>query len=261
VLLVSPLEGNPFNPLGRGDDLLNLESEALLVRSDAVAGTVIDRLDLATTPARLLEDVVVEVPANTQLLRITAVGTSAGRAHDLADAVAAAFLDYRAGRTLAARAEQETTLHEQLRARSLDRDRLLGELADLPLSSPLATLLGQRVADLTTQVGVLRARLTELELGSTDPGQVVTPALADPPGLLARRPLVATAGALAGAALALALLLGVRRWWPRRGGGALLVGTAPRVPSAVRRPRWGASVLSLRATVARRLTGGAGTTT
>ena len=36
-ILVSPLDGNPFYPSGRGDDLINLETEAQLVTSDSVA--------------------------------------------------------------------------------------------------------------------------------------------------------------------------------------------------------------------------------
>ena len=39
-ILVSPLEGNPFSPSGRGDDLVNLETEAQLVGSDPVAREV-----------------------------------------------------------------------------------------------------------------------------------------------------------------------------------------------------------------------------
>src|SRR3954471_24516535 len=42
-ILVSPLDGNPFNPNGRGDDLINLETEAKLVSSDSVAEAAAER--------------------------------------------------------------------------------------------------------------------------------------------------------------------------------------------------------------------------
>lgn len=261
VLLVTPLEGNPFNPLGRGDELLNLESEALLVRSDAVADAVIDRLGLATSSATLLEDVSVEVPPNTQLLRITTGAPSAAGAHDLANAFADAFLDYRTGRSRSTRADQVAAVREQVRERSLDRDRLLVEMAGLPASSPSTALLAQRIADLSAQIGVLRARRTELELASTDPGQVVTPALVDPSGTLASRPVMSGAGALLGGAVAIALLLGARRWWPRPGDQALQGSTPRRTRSIPSRPGVAARVLALRARVARRLLGTAGFTT
>jgi hypothetical protein len=252
VLLVSPLEGNPYNPLGRGDELLNLESEALLVRSDAVADAVIHRLDLATTSALLLEEVSVEVPPNTQLLRITTSAPSAAAAHDLADSFARAFLDYRAERTRSTRLDQAASLREQVQERSSDRDRLVGQLEQLPASSMDTGLLEQRVVDLSTQIGVLRARLTELELGSSDPGQVVTPALADPTPVLARRPLVAGVGGVLGAVLGLVLLrLGRGRWW-WRGSRPHAGRTAPR---AVPHPGTGAAAPSIRVTVARRLVG------
>lgn len=261
VLLVSPLEGNPFNPLGRGDDLLNLESEALLVRSDAVADAVIDRLGLATTSARLLEAVTVEVPPNTQLLRITTASPSVGGALDLADAFVEAFLDYRSGRSRSTRVDQVAALREQVAERSLDRDRLLVELAGLPASSPSAALLAQRVADLSAQIGVLRARRTELELGSTDPGQVVTPALIDPPEALARPELVAPAGALLGGAVAIAVLVGARRWWPHRSGRRSEATTPRRARGVPARPGIAAAALSLRVRLARRLSAAPGSTT
>lgn len=261
VLLVSPLEGNPFNPLGRGDDLLNLESEALLVRSDAVADAVIDRLGLVTTSALLLEDVSVEVPPNTQLLRITAAAPTAAGAYDLADAFVDAFLDYRAGRSRSTRVDQVAALREQVRERSLDRGRLLVELADLPASSPSAALLAQRVADLSAQIGVLRARRTELELGSTDPGQVVTPALADPPDALARPELVAPGGALLGAAVAIAVLVGARRWWSQRSGRRQEAAIPRRARGVPARPGVVVAALSLRVRLARRLSAAPGSTT
>lgn len=261
VLLVSPLEGNPFNPLGRGDDLLNLESEALLVRSDAVADAVIDRLGLATTSARLLEDVSVEVPPNTQLLRITTAAPSAARAHDLADAFVEAFLDYRVGRSRSTRVDQVAALREQVGERSLDRDRLLVELAGLPASSPAASLLAQRVADLSTQIGVLRARRTELELGSNDPGQVVTPGLADPVEALARTQVVAPAGALLGGAVALAVLVVARRWRPQRSTRLRETATPRRAQGAPARFSAVAAGLSLRVRLARRLSDATGSST
>ncbi len=37
TVLVSPLEGNPYSPDGRGDDLVNLQTEAQLVTTDRVS--------------------------------------------------------------------------------------------------------------------------------------------------------------------------------------------------------------------------------
>ena len=53
-ILVSPLDGNPFYPSGRGDDLINLETEAQLVQSDSVANAVAERIGDPGTASDLL---------------------------------------------------------------------------------------------------------------------------------------------------------------------------------------------------------------
>ena len=76
-ILVSPLTGNPFSPGGRGDDLLNLETEAQLVSSDQVARAVAARIgDRVTTTAGLLADLDVSVPPNTQILTLEYTASS-----------------------------------------------------------------------------------------------------------------------------------------------------------------------------------------
>ena len=90
TVLVTPLEGNPFNPTGNGDDLENLQSEAQLAQSDAVANLVASS---ALDPAG---DLTVEVPPNTQLLEFSyqAAGGAAA-ARDGVQELASAYLKFR----------------------------------------------------------------------------------------------------------------------------------------------------------------------
>src|SRR5699024_10528376 len=94
-ILIVPLDGNPFSASGSGDDLVNLQTEAQLVKSDAVAELV--RKDLnSPVPLDVLRDgLTVSVPPNTQVL--TVAYTSADRSIALARAqsFAESYLDYR----------------------------------------------------------------------------------------------------------------------------------------------------------------------
>ncbi|MDX6299360.1 MAG: hypothetical protein QOF53_574, partial [Nocardioidaceae bacterium] len=69
TVLVTPLAGNPYSPDGAGDDLINLDTEAQLVTSDAVAQTV--ATDVRTSNLTdLLNGLNVTVPPNTQILKV-----------------------------------------------------------------------------------------------------------------------------------------------------------------------------------------------
>lgn len=211
VILVNPLEGNPFSPAGSGDDLVNLETEAQLVRSTAVGGLVADRVDDGRTSEDLLETVEVSVPPNTQLLEITTTGSSDAAANASAQAFAETYVEYRRTRTDAVVFERTAQINEQIAERNRERLALLDRLATLAPDAPRAPLLNQQLATLTTQVGELRSQLSSFTSTSRDPGQVVTPATATTGGLPGGVATAALLGLLVGAALGLALALGLAR--------------------------------------------------
>lgn len=184
AVLVSPLEGNPFSPSGSGSELVNLETEAQLVRSDAVAADVIADLDLALTPPELLEDISVEVPPNTQILQITARHESAAEAQTRAQAVADSFLQFRQDRARTAAGIRADQLTEQISEQQQELDARTTRLGDLDPNSGRAVLLRQQVVEATTQLGELRAQLAALQATRADPGEVVTPATLPERGLL-----------------------------------------------------------------------------
>ncbi len=211
VILVNPLEGNPFSPEGSGDDLVNLETEAQLVRSDAMGGLVAGRVDDGRTSRDLLDTVKVSVPPNTQLLEITATGASDAEANASAQAFAETYVEYRRTRTDAAVFEKTAQINEQIADRNRERLALLEQLAGLAPSAPRAPLLNQQLATLTTQVGELRSQLSSFTGAPRDPGQVVTPASATAGGLPGGVVTATVLGLLGGIALGLALSLGLGR--------------------------------------------------
>lgn len=239
VVLVNPLDGNPFRPDGRGDDLVNLETEAQLVRSDVMGDLVTTALGRSESNGSVLDGVSVVVPANTQLLEITTRTTSDASAIERAQAFADAYLAYRRSRAESAVADQVAQVSQQIRERNEQRSRLVTDLGPSPGSSTRSTLLVQQVITLTTQVGELRAQLGELESAPTDPGQVVTPALATPHGLPGGATSTAVLGLVLGGGLGLLLALGLTRFDDRirdpgelTGAGNRLLGTLPSDPGS-----------------------------
>ncbi|WP_181310260.1 hypothetical protein [Nocardioides campestrisoli] len=198
VVLISPLAGNAFSPDGTGSDLVNLETEAQLVRSNSVADDVLADLGLSLSPAELLETVSVEVPPNTQILRISAEDKDPDRALSAAQAFAESYLDFRRARALAASSSLAEQVAEQVAERQKELNRRSRDLAAQAPDSPGALLLRQQILDINTQLVQLRAQLSALQATRAEPGEVVTPAALPETGLLGERELMAGLGLLVG---------------------------------------------------------------
>lgn len=208
TIMVNPLDGNPFSTTGRGDDLINLVTEAQLVRSNAVAERVLSELDLDLTPAELLRGLDVSVPANSQIIELTYVSTdSEASARDRAQAFADQFLAFRQARAETLVDSQIAKLDEQIKEARAQQTRLSRELNALPEGSTDASVARSQLDSITSQLNQLRTRSSELRSSSLDPGQIVTPSAVIRPGVLQSWFAFSAAGALAGAALGLMIAL------------------------------------------------------
>lgn len=204
TVLVNPLEGNPFSPEGR-DGLVNLETEARLVTADAVARAV-GKAQGVTDLEALTHRVTVEVPSNTQLLRITVTRRDAAQARELANAFAAAFLAYRKDRTASTLFTRTAHVTEELRSLKEQLSGLTTKAAAPGTSPQQKALLDQQITSVVSQMASAQAEQTTLGYVSTDPGQVVTPATATAAGPLPAVALEGLGGALLGVILAVVLL-------------------------------------------------------
>lgn len=207
LVLINPLEGNPFSPDAGGDRLVSLETEAQLVTSDVVAGLVADAGEPGLTPETVLAGVSVEVPPNTQLVKITVRHPSAEVAIARAQSFAETYLAYRRARTEAAVFDRRAEVDERIREHSREVGVLARALDRAGDGSAEATVIQQKIGDLTTQMGLLRTQFAGLQTASSDPGQVVTPAGLAEPGVLDRPGLGGGVGAALGVGLALALTI------------------------------------------------------
>jgi Mrp family chromosome partitioning ATPase/capsular polysaccharide biosynthesis protein len=172
-VLVHPVGQDTNVSGGRTQGEVNLDTEAQLVRSTAVAAGAAELLGTGEPPESLAGRVEVEVPPNTSVLAITFAAGTPEAAQAGAQAFAAAYLDHR-GR--AARAELEA------QARAIDErieqlERALNRLnqrvsGTLPGTAAAADLESQRTA-VTEQLTSLTDRVNQLTTATLNPGAVI----------------------------------------------------------------------------------------
>ena len=204
-VLISPLVGNPYYPGGRGDELINLETEAQLVSSDPVASDVADRV--VGDPDRLRGAVrpLGLGPPEHPDPDIEYTAGSEEQAVERAQAFADAYLDFRTSRF-----ERVTSLQTQRIEDQVENQReVLASLADRAeaATSPAAEPARDAGQGVAAQIGQLRGQLAELQTDAVDPGQVITPAEAVGQSALRSAAVFALAGMLAGLLLALAIVI------------------------------------------------------
>jgi polysaccharide biosynthesis transport protein len=205
-ILVSPLDGNPFYPSGRGDDLINLETEAQLVSSDSVANAVAERIGDPGTASELLSGLSVSVPANTQILDIDYTAGSDTVAVRRAQGFAEAYLDFRKARSEAVTRAKTERIQNQINSQN-DALSALVSKANAETVPSRKSLLQEQISGVTSQIGQLQAALAELQTGSVDPGQVITPASIVGRSSLKALVTYALIGLLAGLVLALGVVI------------------------------------------------------
>ena len=130
-VLVRAITTNAFDPGSRVDQQLNMFNQRQLAQSEPVAAVAARSLKTTATPAQLLVHVKVDVPANSQILRIRYQDTVPLTAQRGADAFAKAYL---ASREADARA-QATTSQKSLQ-RDIARFRKQAAAAEKVIGDP-----------------------------------------------------------------------------------------------------------------------------
>lgn len=205
VILLNPLDGNPFYPGTRGELLVNLFSEAQVIRSNTVAKTLPDATATGATAEQILTNLSVSVPANTQILQVSYSSADPAVALGRAQGFADAYLAYRKARAAASIASRVDGTKAEIAAHETDLTRLTAQVAAAPIGSATAGLLLTQVQSLATQISQLNARMGDIASTALDPGQVITPAKLQTPDPIGTRGILVVGGALLGLLLGLAI--------------------------------------------------------
>lgn len=221
AVLVLPTGTQDVNATGgRTKETINLDTEAQLVRSTAVAQQARELLGTATPPGRLADAVEVSVPPNSTVLEIAYTATDPAAARAGSHAFATAYLTNRADtaqsatnatvRALRSRADHLTA---QLRTTS-------DKLADADSSSAQHAMLDAQRRSLVDQLGTLGNRISDATTQAAAPGRIITdagtPQRATSPSVLVDL----AAGLFLGLLVGVAVALGLARYGRRVRSGA-----------------------------------------
>jgi capsular polysaccharide biosynthesis protein len=166
TIAVNPMNTDPLNTSADSAHAINMATEAELIQSRVVAGAAVDLLRARhrMSTQEVQDATSVETPQDSQVLRMTFVGSSRTRASDGANAVAEAYLE--------ARHDRATTQVENLEERVQKQVDTLQELASKATKSgtPTAGLVDR---SWRIQVDALGTKLAELTTLDLDPGRIV----------------------------------------------------------------------------------------
>jgi Mrp family chromosome partitioning ATPase len=158
---------------GRTKGEINLDTEAQLVRSTAVAADAAKLLRSATAPDTLAAHVSVEVPANTSVLVITYRAPDARAAQAGSHAFAEAYLRNREETAANELAEQIASIDSKLKQLNAALAPINARLATLrPDSNERPNLESQR-STITAQVNTLSGRLNQLVTTTVSAGKII----------------------------------------------------------------------------------------
>ncbi|SDR68244.1 hypothetical protein [Actinopolymorpha singaporensis] len=214
-ILLSPLQGNPYTPDGRGDQLVNLQTEAQLVGTNGVASDVRRRLHLSQSVEEIRTHVAVENPTNTQVLKVSYTARSSRDAVRGAQAFADSYLSYRERRANSIISSRLSKIHQQQTRTQRSLDELSDEMGRTDTSDSRRAYLAERLSALASQLASLESETSTLTASDQWPGQVISSAAPDS-GTGPRDAIVlGGAGAVAGLLLGVALALLRTRVDPR----------------------------------------------
>jgi uncharacterized protein involved in exopolysaccharide biosynthesis/MinD-like ATPase involved in chromosome partitioning or flagellar assembly len=175
-VLVQPA-GQDTNVVGgrtKGD--INLDTEAQLVRSTAVAVGAADLLRDTSPPDLLARDVLVEVPPNTSVLVITYAAADPARAQAGSHAFAEAYLRNREASAQAELNAQITALSTKVKQLNATLVRINNRLAAIRGDSPERPNLQSQRQTSINQVNNLAGDLNRLTTATVSAGKIISDA-------------------------------------------------------------------------------------
>ncbi len=207
-VLVLPVDGQDNNAAGgRTRNAINLDTEAQLVRSTAVASRARQSLHESATPGALGRQVTVSVPPNSTILKITFAADTPRQARAGSHAFATAYLTNRASNATAANAAATKALRTQVSDVTKQLLAASRRLSTVSAGSPEQLVLETQRHNLSTQLDDLTNRLTNATTSPVSAGRIIsdatTPAAPTQPVL----PVNLAAGGLIGLLLGMLVAL------------------------------------------------------
>ena len=175
-VLVRAITTNAFDPGSRVDQQLNMFNQRQLAQSEPVAALAAKTIKTTATPAQLLEHVNVDVPANSQILRVRYQDTVPLTAQRGADAFAKAYLvsreaDARAQATTSQKSLQKDIARFQKQASAAEK-----QIADPDADSATRQAAQAKLAAANNRLDQLLSQLSGFQSLDFTPGTVIAAA-------------------------------------------------------------------------------------
>jgi tyrosine-protein kinase len=175
-VLVRAITTNAFDPGSRVDTQLNMFNQRQLAQSEPVAAIAAKSLKTTATPAQLLEHVKVDVPANSQILRIKYRDTVPLTAQRGADAFAAAYLAFREADARAQAKASQTSIQRDVARLQKQATAAEQAISDPNADSNARQAAQARLTSINNRLQPLLAQLNGFLSLDFTPGTVIAPA-------------------------------------------------------------------------------------
>ena len=175
-VLVRAITTNAFDPGSRVDTQLNMFNQRQLAQSEPVAAVAAKSLKTTATPAQLLEHVKVDVPANSQILRIKYRDTVPLTAQHGADAFARAYLAFREADARAQAKASQTTIQQDAARLQKQASEAEKAISDPDADSNARQAAQARLTSINNRLQPLLAQLNGYLALDFTPGTVIAPA-------------------------------------------------------------------------------------
>jgi capsular polysaccharide biosynthesis protein/MinD-like ATPase involved in chromosome partitioning or flagellar assembly len=199
---------------GRTTGVVNLDTQAQVVRSTAVAQAAA-RLMHATDPVtQLVSRVSVAVPANSQVLSISCDASASVRAASCAQSFAQAYLAYTTAAATATTANQISDLQSRISSLQSASAKLTVEIASLPGNSPQRAAAQEQLTSDHSLLSLLNSQVGQLTTVLANPsgGSIISSAIPPSKPTSPQPLLVLPSGLLGGLLIGLVLAF----WADRR---------------------------------------------
>ena len=161
---------------GRTSGLVNLDTEANLVKSTPVLDGARKILDTGDTVQTLAKRINVTVPPNSQLLQIFYTSPSPTQAQQGATAVAQAYLKDRGDTAQTTVKDQKKLVSSNVDASTKLLDKAVSNFTNSPAGSTARTLASSQRDLLTRRIAALNTQLVTLDNTVITPGAITVPA-------------------------------------------------------------------------------------
>jgi capsular exopolysaccharide synthesis family protein len=175
-VLVRAITTNAFDPGSRVDQQLNMFNQRQLAQSEPVAAIAAKSLKTTATPAQLLEHVKVDVPANSQILRIKYRDTVPLTAQHGADAFATAYLAFREADARAQAKASQTSIQRDVARLQKQASAAEKAISDPDADSNARQAAQARLTSINNRLQPLLAQLNGFLSLDFTPGTVIAPA-------------------------------------------------------------------------------------